>query len=319
MFSILRNIVSLFFWNYGSCHKVEKELQRKYYYLSERNDNTLRKVFFMVDGRQLHGGLVDRLRSICTIYSWCKEKDIPFKIYHVMPFRLEDYLEPNTVSWICDDNEMSYSIKNSKPVILFDHLLPQKYHEIYLNLLWTFSHKSLHLYTYSFFRYNLFQQSFTELFKPTQKLQNQIDLHLNNIGGEFVAYVFRFQQLLGDFKERDFKILPLNERCELIEKCINKVKEFHKEGERVLITSDSCTFLQEVSKLDYVYTIPGKVVHVDFTDNAGYDTYLKSFVDLFMIAHAKKITLFLTGDMYKSGFPETAAMVYGCPYEILRF
>ena len=40
-----------------------------------------------------------------------------------------------------------------------------------------------------------------ELFKPSDYLQQNIDLHLNNIGTNYWSYTFRFGNYFGDFRE----------------------------------------------------------------------------------------------------------------------
>lgn len=312
------NIVSLYDWNIGSTHKVEKKLLKKYY--NHRDyDNQERAVVFMIDGREKHGGLADRFRSICTIYHWCMKNKVPFKLYYSSPFKLEDYLIPNEVDWICH-KPLNYNKKYSRPVILFDYLLPMKYHEQYLSRLWHHCKQTLHVYTYSFFAMNTYQEDFNKLFRPCEKLQREIDTHLANIGCPYIAVVTRFQQLLGDFEEGNFKTLVPKERTKLINLCVDKIKEiYRKDSRKVLCTSDSCTFLEEVAKLDFVYTIPGKVVHIDYNENASYDTYLKSFVDFYMIGHADHTHLLVSGDMYRSGFPGAAAQAMGKPWDIIEF
>lgn len=325
MFSIIRktkaeiiNIVSLYNWKIGSTHKVETTLLKKYYNHRDSGDEE-RVVVFMIDGREKHGGLADRFRSICTIYHWCEKNNVPFKLNYVSPFNLEDYLIPNEVDWICH-KPLIYDKKYSRPVVLFDYLLPMKYHEQYLTRLWHHCKQSLHLYTYSFFAMDTYPEDFHKLFKPCDRLQREIDVHLENIGCPYIAVVTRFQQLLGDFQEGDFKTLAPKEQAKLINLCINKIIEIHqKDNRKILCTSDSYTFLEEVAKLDFVYIIPGKVVHIDYNENASYNTYLKSFLDFYMIGHADFTHLLVSGDMYRSGFPGAAAQAMGKPWDIIEF
>lgn len=325
MFSIINEIkenlihfISLYNWKIGPTHKAENNLLKQYYNLQD-HDNQQRYVVFMIDGREKHGGLADRFRSICTIYHWCKKNNVPFKLYYTSPFKLEEYLIPNEIDWVCHE-PLLYNKKYSRPVVMFDYLLPMKYHERYLNRLWHHSSQTLHLYTYSFFAMKTYREDFNKLFKPCKRLQHEIDTNLANIGCPYIAVVTRFQQLLGDFHEGNFKILDAKERTKLINLCINKIKEIHMKGSRkILCTSDSYTFLKEVAKLDFVYTIPGKVVHIDYNENASYDTYLKSFVDFYMIGHADFTHLLVSGDMYRSGFPGAAAQAMGKPWDIIEF
>lgn len=161
------------------------------------------------------------------------------------------------------------------------------------------------------------------MFQPTAPLLAAIEYNQKQIGNKFIAMVFRFQQLLGDFKEEGYKILSDNEQGALIKKCIGEVKELHDErhpNKIILVTSDSGRFLQEITKqLDYVRTIPGNVVHMDHTANAAFDTYMKSFEDMLLLSKADKIYLLQTGDMYHSGFAKRAAMINNKEYEEIIF
>lgn len=39
-----------------------------------------------------------------------------------------------------------------------------------------------------------------------------------------MSITYRFQQLLGDFKEGDYEILSVNERDKIIERCLNFIE-----------------------------------------------------------------------------------------------
>ncbi len=71
--------------------------------------------------------------------------------------------------------------------------------------------------------------------------------------------------------------------------------------------------------MPYVRIISGKVVHMDYTLNASYDVYLKSFVDMMTLSHAEHIYLLRTGKMYKSGFAFRAAAINKTLYECIEF
>ena len=87
------------------------------------------------------------------------------------------------------------------------------------------------------------------------------------------------------------------------------------EGKKVLVTSDSINFLNEVANKEYVYVIKGSITHMEFTDNDVSHTQLKSFMDFYMIAGAEKVYSVVIGDMYMSDFPVYAAKVGGVPFE----
>ena len=78
------------------------------------------------------------------------------------------------------------------------------------------------------------------------------------------------------------------------------------------------TFLKEAAKVKGVYPIMGASSHPDTKGNGLTEKeYLKSFVDFYMLAGAEKIFAPATDEMYKSGFPETAAKLYDIPFERL--
>lgn len=285
-------------------------------------NNTI--IILMIDGRFIHGGLTDRLRGIISIYHYCKEKGIKFYLNYIYPFNLSLFLEPNEYNWEIDTKDITYNKKYAEPIVINDWQLDVRLHKMYLDkVVSKHKGKQIHIYSNSPFLNNNFRQDFKELFHPSFKLQNKLDEILTSIGESYIAMVFRFQQLLGDFKEAGYKILSKKEQKELIQQCIKKTYELynkHHPNEIILITSDSTTFLKSISsELDFVRTIPGKVVHMDYTSDATNDVYMKSFVDLFILSKAKKIYLLQTGEMYHSGFAKQAAMIKNAPYEEIIF
>ena len=323
--SCLRGLYYLFFRPNKGFAKEEQKIKDKYYSSeAPKKDISKTTIILMIDGRSIHGGLTDRLRGITTIYEYCKCKHIAFKLNYVYPFPLANYLAPASYDWRIAARDISYNSKQSKVVVLNDYQLDIQLHKLYLDsVVRRNKDKQIHIYTNTYFYDNLFAISFKELFLPTPPLQEAIAANLKHIGNKYVAMVFRFQQLLGDFKEDGYKILSTSEQEALIGKCINKVDELHRinhPNDIVLVTSDSGKFLQKiVQKLDYVRIIPGKVVHMDHTANAAFETYMKSFEDMFLLAKADKIYLLQTGDMYHSGFARRAAMIDNKCYEEIMF
>jgi len=157
---------------------------------------------------------------------------------------------------------------------------------------------------------------FNELFKPTPKLEEQLNYHLNRISSNYIACQFRFQSLLGDFKEYDFPTLPLDKQQSLITACTETLCELQKRHNLpVLVTSDSSGYLSHVSKLENIFIIPGDIVHIDCTHDAAENIYMKSFVDFMMLSKADKIYSIVAGQMYPSEFPLYAAKVNNVPFE----
>ena len=264
------------------------------------------------------------MRGIASIYGYCKRRKIPFYLYHTYPFKMENYLCPNCYDWIIKEEQISYNPEEAYPVILQLKSLPSKLHRLYLDrIVSKYPNRQIHIYTNTLFDDKMYAVNFGELFKPVERLQAEVNRHIERIGTDYVAMVFRFQQLLGDFKEDGFPTLDLPERERLIEKCIEEVERIRSERHqdcKVLVTSDSTGFLERIkAKKEYVEIIPGRVVHVDFSEDCTYDVYLKSFVDMFVLSKAMKVYMLYTEQMYRSGFGKRAAAITGIPYEEIHF
>lgn len=279
-------------------------------------------VVAMCDGRAYHGGLSDRLRGITSLYAWCKEQGVDFKIHFNYPFPLSRFLIPNHYNWICTEEELSYNSRESEPLCIYAHKRRIQDIEIQRR---RFNHiikahiKQFHVYSNTYLYDDIFKEMFHELFKPSELLQREIDHNRNQIGEKYIAVVYRFQQLLGDFREDGYKVLSEEQREILMGQCLKSLDSICYKmlmgGGKILVTSDSATFLECAKKKDFIYVISGKVVHMEYTTDASETVYLKSFVDLFMLSYAEKVYLVVGPDMYHSGFAQRGAMISGVPYE----
>lgn len=298
---------------------VEAVLRQRYQ--STENPQHFRGIIYMADGSILHGGLSDRLRGCVSLYYMAKKLDIPFKIYFISPFRLEEYIEPNKYDWHIEDNDMDFSAKNTNIVYVYNRDLPFEHHfqEKYLERR-ILPHKQNQIFTNIDLGDRYFSLLFHELFKPSDSLSNHIQINKKNIGGNYIAMVYRFQQLLGDFHEGNFPTLTLDERRVLINKCRVAISTMHKlyPNSKILITSDSITFLNSVRDIPFVYIIEGKVYHMDFNNKSLQLSYMKSFLDLFMLSEAERIYLVRTENMYHSGFAKRASLINNIPYSVLK-
>lgn len=276
------------------------------------------ELVFMADGRMRHGGLSDRLCGIVSAFNYAKKNNLKFKIFFVSPYRLQDILQTADYDWTVDERELSYNIKEAQPVYISHQLKYTDVAKYYHDKLYKLHDKQIHLYTNAkFFKDGEFSALFAELFKPVPMLHNMIEENLSRIPEGYVSLTFRFQQLLGDFKEDGFPTLNSEEKKEqLIGKCLKCVDYLRKETNRVvLVTSDSKTFLARAEEKDGVYTIPGSIRHMEYTQGkADITVDMKSFVDFYMLAKASTIYLCNINPLYHSGFPETASRVYNKPY-----
>ena len=287
-----------------------------------------KRVVCLYDGKIRNGGLADRLRGIISIYKVCKKKGLEFKVIFNSPFKLEEFLETNIIDWRITEEELNYNTKvtdicyidtqtgsdyeAAKQEEWFRKEFNKKYHEFHVRTNALFSYKSE------------YSKLFDELFKPSARLQASIEREKSNLGAHYISTSFRFMNLLGDFNETTgiSAQLPNGEKEELIEKNLKQLKALHKQFPemKILVNSDSTTFLGRAAGLEFVYTIPGSITHID-AQNAydGYAVYEKTFLDFLMIANAEKIYLLCTGNMYNSGYPYAASKIYNKPFKRIEF
>ncbi len=296
---------------------------KKFYSLSNKmvEQQSSKLVVAMIDGRMKHGGLSDRLCGIISAYQYCVLNNVDFKLSFTYPYMLDNFLTVNEYDWRISPEKISYNIKQSKPVYisLYSHFVDQM--RAHADSILDMKYQQIHLYSNMYyFHESEFGFYFNKLFKKTPMLDEAVEDNLKNIGREYVSVTFRFQQLLGDFKETGFTSLSsLEEKEKLISRCLDAVEKVHSiERKKVVVTSDSKTFLDIVQKkFDYVYIIPGTVVHMDYVkkdDAVALSSHLKSFVDFFVLANADVVYLVNIGPLYSSSFAKTASMVYGKKY-----
>jgi hypothetical protein len=173
--------------------------------------------------------------------------------------------------------------------------------------------------------YNLdFASLFNELFKPGERLQKSIDAQKKILGENYVSVSCRFLNLLDDFNETaagNRKPLTKTQAEILIGELVARIEKIHAENPdcRVLVNSDSTTFLSHFKNFPWAYVIPGKITHVDNKIQAehSYEFFEKTFLDFMMISGAQKVFLLKKGLMHTSGFPFAAAKIQNRPYKII--
>ena len=296
-------------------------LNKKFPYLGKPKGKSV--VFVVTAETTFNMGLADRLRGVTSAYNICKEMGVPFKLHFKVP-NMIDYLEPNTYDWRIEERELCYDVKYVYPCTLLT------FHANLNSKLQSFAHRQIlkhyirkpfeqiHIHTNMVASEKEYGQLFKELFKPTPLLQKQLDIHLPALGGEksFIAMVYRFRRLFGDLKDGG-EILPEEEREAYLRQAVSCVEREHGKwpDKKILVTSDSKTFINRIKELPYVYTLPGEVVHMGVTTDADRLTYLKSFLDYYMLSYAQTVISVRDKKMYHSGFALRAAMLNGAEYK----
>lgn len=332
VYKILKKIKNKFFKSRSVLERIKndekksiKQLLKKY--KQKGNLTGTKTAIVMCDDSSIaKGGLCDRFRGIISVYQTCKRENINFKLNFVSPFHLNGFLVPNSYDWQISESEIEYK-NSSLPVFIFSEVgdeqeavVQEKTVSEYLNQ----NYNQIHFYTnahYSLGR-ETFSEDFNSLFKPSEKLQNEINNYSKTIDSDYISISFRFIQLLGDFEEHYniYPVLPDTDKEKYINKSIALLKRIHEqENKQIFVATDSKTFLSAAQKLPFVFTIPGEISHVDATQNDSFDSNKKTFIDFFMIANASKVYLAHHEKMFYSGFPKTAALAYNKPFETIEF
>lgn len=287
-----------------------------------------KRVVCICDGKIRQGGLADRLRGIVSVYEVCKEQGIDFKLIFNSPFELSQFLVPNKVNWQIQEDELNYNPKVTDICYIYNlsgTIYEAKKQKLWFHKEFKKAYREYHVRTNAKFSfYSDYATLFNELFKLSPRLQASIDKQKEILGTDYISTSFRFMNLLNDFNETAGveKDLTKAEIETLINKNLEQIHHLHNKypDKRILVNSDSATFLQRAVKFDYVYTIPGNITHIDGDNNSDeYSTYEKTFLDFFMIANAERIFLLRTGLMYNSGYPLSASMIYNKPFEKIEF
>ncbi|MBM6961651.1 hypothetical protein H6A61_12415 [Bacteroides caecigallinarum] len=279
-------------------------------------------IICMFDDKIASGGLADRLRGIVSMYMYAKQLEFDFKIFHEKGFSLSDFLIPNKIDWIIKKEDILYNRNISKVVYVacgnypFEDSLTLKHLNNQIKKETGFI--QYHVYPSLRIGDKQFSELYNELFSPSELLSSAINEIHKQISEPYVTCSFRFVELLGDFKDTIHITLHEEEKQKLIERCIEELTNIHKkEKKKIVVTSDSSTFLNEVCKLDFVCVLPGKIGHIDY--DSTYESHLKTFADFYTIATAHKAYMVRCPIMYNSGFARRAAMINNIPFEEYKF
>lgn len=325
---MVRLFLSKFKWLLPLYCRIRPYLHKRLFFSIFCRRLGMREMIVCEDDFCVMGGLCDRLNGIVSMYKYCKENDIPFKINFVKPFDLHNYLVPNKYDWTVDFSKIDYLHSHLRYIPMMD--IKWRDFEHYFSTQTKYVKKMIKdwgngtLICWSnahLVRKEEFSTLFEELFRPSKVVQDEIDANLKNVGGPYIGITVRFQNRLGDFKEANVKPLSNEEKKELINRCRDKILEIHNAypQKKILVTSDSRTFLDYMDVYEFVYTIPGKLIHMEYSFENGIDAYIKGFVDLLMLSKADALYLLITGNMWRSSFSETASYIGNCDYFDIRF
>ena len=294
---------------------------------TKANSDHRQTLVFMADGKWMHGGLTDRLRGMASAYKFATEHNLDFKIFHTSPFLLQEVLQQNKTNWIIGESEIIRESSIAKPVLLYREDFDN---DSALERQLDATHEQFHLYSCVDTLGEKFPEYFNALFKPSPLLEKELAHYGELLGSKYTAISFRFQNMLGDFKEFTFKELPSADKQELLSNALKALKNEIAEASqtpqvtlgtpKILVTADSPTFLEQAAKFPNVVIVKGTSIHIDFNSSKNATDYLKAFTEFFLISKAAKAKLYRNRKYktYPSNFPKYAAKLGHVPYEIME-
>jgi hypothetical protein len=283
----------------------------RYYvkYYSFRPDKTVtgHTLFFIIDPAIKHPGFADRLKAIVGCYYIAEQNGFDFKIIFETPFLLSDYLEVNQYNWLADRQALSYSLRNSR-VIAYNGggKIPRLKRSV----------KQYHVYSY--IGYNILETNripdykkrwgdlFNTLFRPKDfLLQRMADTGFRK--DEYIAVHLRFVNALEHFEDDQFNVLPDAQKESLIQRCLTGIRTIQAQNKDLpaLVFSDSLIFLNRVRELS-LPVLDGPVGHISYKNDK--EVVIKTFLDFYMIANARRIYVIRAPELYNSVYPSYAAL-----------
>lgn len=277
--------------------------------------------FFVIAPGLKHPGLADRLKAIIDCYNIAKLNGYRFRIVFKSPYPLEDYLQPAVCNWQADFSDLHYSVCGTRFFNEMYFLREDSWH----GRTALAKDKEYHCYSYVGNRQpKVFPESgyawsdlYRELFMPSARLQQAIDA-CGYTEKSYVAVHLRFVNALEHFEAvtcYDNALHTEQEKLDLIARCKQGLMRIKAESEgcSVLVFSDSKRFLDSLDDIPVEVLSHDDIGHMSFGANDG--ATLKTFVDLYMIARAKKVYRIDAPELYAwSGFAATAAMIGGIDF-----
>lgn len=310
--------------------RTESEMRRQMtasYSQGQQLDHYEPYVISMFCGNVSSGGLADRLRGAISTYMACQATGRNFRLLFTHPFTLSDYLVPNEFDWRVAPEEVTFSPSQSA-ILIADAVLDSKqertkHKQLLIKELSKNGNLQSHVYTNAAFCYDSdYGRLFHQLFKPSPTLQEHLDVIQSEIGGPYITVSARFCNRMDDFNEEVYcEPLSSQERERLLALCLKQTERLiasHPDS-RLVVCSDSTTFIEAVCRQFNAYTIPGTISHIGNDGTHHYDYYEKTFLDFFTIAGARHIYLLKGSYMMQSGFPYAASLIGNRPYRIIQF
>jgi hypothetical protein len=282
-----------------------------------------KQILIICDGIISHGGLVDRLKGIISFYQIAKLKNFDFKIQFNNPFRLTEFLVPNSYNWITTIVDLKWNPLNTSFLVLMDNFefdpiasftKSKKYNFIiYCNVDYL---SKIHLDKSKIEVAQIWQNSYRELFTPSKYFKEKLEEV--KIESKRIAVHTRFTGLMGDFKDSSNKTISNERKTEILKLLITEINKISLANPnfQICIFSDSIQFLNYIKSNTKFFVIDGTLLHLGLASRKkNIKDHLKTFIDFYLIAQSTKIFLIKTDEMHNSAFSMYASKIENTQFE----
>ena len=268
-------------------------------------------IYFVIDPKQTHPGLADRLKVICCIYYIAKLNGFNFKLVFDTPFKLSDYLQCNKVDWKCQIDEIQFSYKTSK-MLAYNGMgkIPKLSKKVNQYIIYYYIGRDILRANNIPNSDELLRDCYNELFTPSYKLEQAI-ASCNLEKRSYISVHLRFVNALEKFEVGVYNSLSPEDQLKLISKCLQWLSTIKDTNSKeLLVFSDSNKFLSIAKEYGYK-VLNGNIEHISFYSDK--DSVLKTFLDFYMIGRSAKAYRIISKEMYGTTFSLYASIFGKCP------
>ena len=304
----------------------ERQLLKKYN--SSNVDCPFTGIIFMHDNFFSSGGLVDRIKGVVSGYFLAKELGVDFHIYFSdVQAPMISIMNKGNVHLIYDKNQLSFSKKNSKPVVLYNYK-PKSLSVLKLKMN---RKKQIHLYSNIDLLYLLYKDE-----KSRSKVWSDMFHYLFDTTiygclpalGSFnsipVGIHLRFIGLLGDFSDLRKYVLPEADKIRMLEWCCEMIHTIAAQHDApIIVVSDSTVFLKSLIRDSSASGVIPKLIidHASIGHTAlehAVDIFEKAVIDFSSLSTCRKVYQLRYGKMHNSDFSRYASMVNSNDFELIE-
>lgn len=277
-------------------------------------------LYFIIDDRNSHCGITDRLKAAVGLYYIAKEHGLDYYFIHRAGFDIRDYLKPNQVRWSAEPEDIKHlpwkrtMIEYRPPFQNFP-----VFHSDRQYVCRNYIGKNVLEMTGVSEWQSVWRNLFWELFSPSDQVKQA--LTENKMPEKYAIVNARFINSLGVLEDASYnKPFPEEIQKQIIAAVLEKIYECAEDEKiPIVVYSDSIRFLEQAAKEGFMICDPSGVGHI-MNQGISDTVILNTFVYLFQMANAEKIYSILRLDglpensLYKSQYPRYAAIIGNKPF-----